>query len=97
MNHNKRECKDAISTGVHAYFPQVFISPLYFSFATSFCMLCNSYRIRTEIYTPTVRSPFVSAEGMPSKDVRGGTLKMCPGQQKTYCASLVSAKNISAS
>jgi hypothetical protein len=42
MNHNKRECKDAVGTGIHARFHQELfhrIPPLYFSVATGFAFV----------------------------------------------------------
>jgi hypothetical protein len=93
MNHYKPECKDAIGSGVHARFPQVFVPALYFSVATGlacFVALFNSYRIGTGIYNLTVTWPFVSAEGMPSKDkyTQRGTLKM-----SSYVAFRISRRN----
>jgi hypothetical protein len=46
MNCNKRECKDAIGTGVHAQFPQAFIPHLYFRVATGFADFVTA----TELY-----------------------------------------------
>jgi hypothetical protein len=48
MNHNKRECKDAVGTGVHAHFPQVFIPPLYFSVATGFACFVTATEFELE-------------------------------------------------
>jgi len=48
MNYNKRECKDAIGTGVHAHFPQVFIPPLYFSVATGFACFVTATEFEME-------------------------------------------------
>jgi hypothetical protein len=48
MNHSKRECKDAIGTGVHAHFPQVFIPPLHFSVATGFACFVTATEFELE-------------------------------------------------
>jgi hypothetical protein len=72
-------------------FPQVFIQPCIFSVATGFAYF-SCYRIRAGSYTGTVMLPLVSIEGMPSKDIHREARSKCPGQQKTYWASLVISK-----
>ena len=48
MNHSKGECTDAIGTGVHALFPQVFIPPLCFSVATGFSCFVTATEFELE-------------------------------------------------
>lgn len=95
MNHNKRECKDTFGTGCTHSCHKCLLQLCVFSVATGFTYLEVVTEFELEdILVPM--SPFVSAEGMSFKDMHTETRSKCSGQQKTYCASLLSAKNISA-
>jgi hypothetical protein len=95
MNHNKRECKEAIGTSVHAHFPQVFIPPLYFSVATGFACFVTATEFKLKYILLRLRRLSYQQKECHVKTY-GEARSKCPSQQKTYCASLVSANNISA-